>query len=130
MKAQLEMQQQQLAESRRQLLDETGMFNRERATSEARISALEKDLAEVRDALGSASQRHDQERREWAAEREQESNKYAVLQSRADRSQDLLFDTDRRLHDLREQLEQAHVQVCERECVVCWDTCINHGAWC
>jgi hypothetical protein len=112
--AQLDMQQQQLAESRRQLLDQTGAFNRQLATNEARITTLEKEVADLHEALGNANERHGQERREWAAERAREENKLSVLQSRCDRSQDLLLDTDRRLHDLREQLEQAHVQVADK----------------
>ena len=112
--AQLDMQQQQLAESRRQLLDQTGAFNRQLATNEARITTLEKEVADLHEALGNANERHGQERHEWAAERAREENKLSVLQSRCDRSQDLLLDTDRRLHDLREQLEQAHVQVADK----------------
>ncbi len=42
LQAQIEMQRQELAESRRVLLDETCAYNRERAFSEARTAALER----------------------------------------------------------------------------------------
>lgn len=64
LQAQVEMQRQELAESRHILLEETCAYNRERAFSEARTAALEKEVTELKSSVRAGAENHDRERRE------------------------------------------------------------------
>jgi chromosome segregation ATPase len=109
--AQLDMQQQQLAEQRRQLLDETGVYNRERALSDAHNTALEKELTELKVSLRSANESHERDRREWSAEKTEMRNKSTSLQAQSDKKSDLLLESDRRMHALQAQLQANNGQI-------------------
>jgi len=80
LQAQIEMQRQELAESRRILLEETCAYNRERAFSEARTAALEKEVTELKSSVRAGAENHDRERREWELEKNELRSKNTSLQ--------------------------------------------------
>ena len=103
--AQLEQQQQQLSETRRLLLDETGAFHRERALQEARVAGLEQELADLRATSAQASESHERFRKEVVIEKESQRRECSESQKRADRANDALLESDRRVHQLQQQLD-------------------------
>lgn len=80
LQAQIEMQRQELAESRRILLEETCAYNRERAFSEARTAALEKEVTDLKSSVRAGAENHDRERREWELEKNELRSKNNSLQ--------------------------------------------------
>lgn len=103
--AQLEQQQKQLSETRRLLLDETGAFHRERALQEARVAGLEQELADLRATSAQASESHERFRKEVLIEKESQRRECSESQKRADRANDALLESDRRVHQLQQQLD-------------------------
>lgn len=108
MTAQLDLQHQQINDLRQELMDETGAFNRERAVADSRIRGLERELAESKHSLQNLSENHARESREWTQERGNLKSEILTLQARADKTQELLLESDRRIHSLQGQVQHKN----------------------
>lgn len=119
MTAQLDMLHQQTNGLRSELMDETAAFNRDRDMAERKIRSLEMELAESKQSMQSVSEAHAREAREWTQEKEGLKSQNTTLQTRADKSQELLFESDRRIHSLQGQLQHKHDEVNDKTSQIC-----------
>ena len=102
---------QELVELRKQLMDEAGTFNRARAMTDARTTALEHELEDLHKKAASAADCHERDRREWLAEKDRMRAEYVEMQTRADKAEAVVLDLDRRVHEHQHRIRDTNAEL-------------------